>query len=354
MPYASIDALPDDVKTRYSARCQRVFLETFNNAMSSSTGGGAASEESAFKIAHTAAGNCKAAGKSNRSPVAMTDMTVKFAEGSDTTIEGLGVPFGLDLDGESFGPETDLCLDWFPNGGRPILYHHGFNDTVKMAAIGHEVESKLTDAGLWVRAELDKSSKYYERVKQLVEKGAVGWSSGAPDHKVKTGKNGRYQRWPPVEFSLTPTPSFPNRVSYAVKTADAIEHLQAVDTEIPEPLNASEIEDGMVATADAARDAAKQIQQSIGDPEPESLADQSERVLAGVKAWAERMEERSDFRVKYGRELSKANIETLREAHRIIGALLERVDQPSEEEQRASKAKAAYAEYLRLEAGVTG
>lgn len=318
MPYASISDLPPAVRDRYSDRCAEVFRKTFNNAMSSSTGGGSASEESAFKIAHTAAGNCKAAGKNERSP--LVDMTVKFAEGSDTIIEGLGVPFGVDLDGESFGPDTDLALDWFPKGGRPILYHHGFNDTIKMVAIGHELESKLTDDGLWVRAELDKANKFYKRVKKLIDAAGVGFSSGAPDHKVKMGKKGHWDLWPPVEFSLTPTPAFPNRVSYAVKSADVIEHLEAVDADIPEPLSAADIE------------------QTQGDSESESLANQSEQVLAGMKAWVERMEERSDFRAKFGRELSKANIDSLREAHRIIGALLERADAPSREEAEAAKA----------------
>jgi hypothetical protein len=258
-----------------------------------------------------------------------TDMTVKFAEGSDTIIEGYGVPFGLDLDGQQFSAKSDLCLDWFPNGGRPILFHHGFDETIKMAPIGREIESELTDDGLWVRAQLDKASKYYSRVKQLVEKGVVGWSSGAPDHKVKIAKNGHIDLWPSVEFSLTPTPSKPNSVAYAMKSAQVLEALESVGAEIP-----------------------GDIEQAHGDdPEPESLADHSQRVLAEVKAWVGRMEERSDFRAKSGRELSKANIETLREAHRILGALLERADKPREDEAEAAKSEA---EFLRLEAELLG
>ena len=253
------------------------------------------------------------------------DMTVKFAEGSDEIIEGYGVPFGLDLDGQQFSAKSDLCLDWFPKGGRPILFHHGFDDTVKMAPIGHEIESTMTDDGLWVRAQLDKASKYYSRVKQLVEKGAVGWSSGAPDHKVKIARDGHIDRWPAVEFSLTPTPAKPNVVAYAMKSEQAAE-LMPADIE----------------------------QAHEGDSEPESLADHSERVLAGVKAWVERMEERSDFRVKVGRELSRANIEALRSAYQTIGVLLEKADKPTEDEQRAAEAKKAYAEYLRVEAALMG
>lgn len=252
------------------------------------------------------------------------DMTVKFAEGSDTIIEGYGVPFGLDLDGQQFTAKSDLCLDWFPKGGRPILYQHGFDETVKMAAIGHELESELRDEGLWVRAQLDKASKYYERVKQLVEKNALGWSSAAPDHKAKVAKDGHIDRWPVIEYSLTPTPAKPNQVAFAMKSEQAAELMPA------------------------------DIEQTPTDSVPESLADHSEQVLAGMKAWVERMEERSDFRMKVGRELSRANIESLRAAYATIGALLEKADKPSEDEQRAVEAKKAYAEYLRVEAELAG
>lgn len=324
MPYAMNADLPPAVREKYSDRCMTVFRHTFNAT--------AGDETLKFKFAHTAAMNCmQATGKDERSP--LVDMTVKFTEGSDTFIEGLGVPFGIDLDGESFSAKTDLCPDWFPNGGRPILYHHGFDSSVKFEAIGHEIESTMTDDGLWVRAELDKASKYYAKVKKLVAQGAVGWSSGAPDHKVKMGQGGVYDRWPPVEFSLTPTPAFPNRVAYSMKSAEAIKHLEAVDADIPEPLSAAAIE-----------------QAHEGDSEPEPLADHSQRVLAEVKAWVERVSEKSDFRAKSGRELSKRNIEALRETHRIIGELLARADAPSEDEQRTERAKTQKAEYLCLQA----
>jgi hypothetical protein len=263
------------------------------------------------------------------------DMTVKFADGSDTIIEGYGVPFGLDLDGQQFTAKSDLCGDWFPKGGRPILYQHGFDKTVKMAAVGHEIESTLMDDGLWVRAELDKASKYYNRVKQLVEQGAVGWSSAAPDHKVKVAKDGHIDLWPVVEFSLTPTPAKPNLVAYAMKSSDAVSLFEATGTEMPEQM--ADIE-----------------QTPESDTEPVSLADHSEQVLAGMKAWVERMEERSDFRMKVGRELSKANIESLRAAYATIGALLEKADKPSEDEQRKTEASKAFAEYLRVEAEILG
>jgi len=198
----------------------------------------------------------------------------------------------------------------------------------------------MKDEGLWVRAQLDKASKYYDRVKQLIDAGALGWSSAAPDHKAKVAKDGHIDLWPVIEFSLTPTPAKPNLVAYAMKS----EQLEELMGDPPK------------AIAEWGKETAKAIAEGIdqaheGDSEPETLADHSERVLAGVKAWVERVSEKADFRAKSGRELSKRNIETLREAHRIIGELLERTDAPTKDEAEAAK---AYAEFLRAEAALLG
>ena len=46
---------------------------------------------------------------------------VKFVADSEDRIEGLAIPFGgpaggKDLQGETFTKDTDLALDWFPEG----------------------------------------------------------------------------------------------------------------------------------------------------------------------------------------------------------------------------------------------
>lgn len=250
------------------------------------------------------------------------DMTVKFAEGSDTIIEGYGVPFGLDLDGQQFTAATERHHDWFPKGGRPILVDHGFDSTIKFSKVGEELSTETLEEGDWVRGQLDKASKYYSRVKKLIDSGKVGWSSAAPDHKVKIAADGTIERWPVIEYSLTVTPAKPNQVAFAMKS-EQVSALSEV-SEWGESL-AAKIAEGIEQTPES-------------DTEPVSLADHSEQVLAGMKAWVERMEERSDFRMKVGRELSRANIESLRAAYQTIGALLEKADKPSEDEAEASKA----------------
>lgn len=161
---------------------------------------------------------------------------VKFADGTDNIIQGLALPFGKDTDGEDFGPDTDFALDWFPDEGRPFLYHHGLDETVKSAVVGRQIERWTDDLGHWVKIQLDKRSKYMDAIKQLVEAGALGLSSGAMPHLVRTTKSGHIERWPWVEISGTPSPAHPGASLYAVKTADAIEHIAAVKGAIPDPI----------------------------------------------------------------------------------------------------------------------
>ncbi len=136
---------------------------------------------------------------------------LKFVPGSDTEIEGLGAPYGgpfngRDLDGEKFTKSTDFCLDWFPV--RPLIYNHGLDAEAGTSVVGSVKSWEVEDAGLWVKAQLDKSSQYFDAIKQLVEDGKLFFSSGAMSHLVqKSAKTGEIKRWPWVELSLTPTPA---------------------------------------------------------------------------------------------------------------------------------------------------
>lgn len=273
------------------------------------------------------------------------DMTVKFAEGSDDTIEGIGIPFGgpiagKDIQGEAFTPQTDFCIDWFEK--RPLLYDHAVNGTIKTAKVGDVVGHEMTDDGVFVRAELNKRSRYYKVVRRLIDEGALGFSSGAVPYLVQTDANKNITRWPWFELSLTTTPANPDAVIYSVKATDALDHLDAANIEVPAPIEAA-----LKALDEWAIEQTPQ-----GDSEPETLADHSQRVLAEVKAWVERVDEKQSFRAKAGRELSKANVDALREAHRIIGELLARNEKPDEE--AVVEAAKAVAEFERLQASLLG
>ncbi len=123
-----------------------------------------------------------------------------------------------DLHGEFFTPQTDLGLDWFPR--RPVLYQHGLDKTLGPSLIG-QIEQMWTDeVGLWVEAQLDLRHRWARAVLDLIEQGALGWSSGSLPHLVEVAANGGIRRWPIVEGSLTPTPAEPRYTDVvAVKAA---------------------------------------------------------------------------------------------------------------------------------------
>lgn len=128
------------------------------------------------------------------------------------TVGGWGVVYGgRDLDGETFTRETDYMLSLVPE--KPVFYDHTMN-TVKHA-LGHVIKAEIQDEGIWIEAELDRNAEYVSHVLQLVEKGALGWSSGSVGHLVRR-ESGVIKSWPIVEWSLTPTPAEPRTLGVEV------------------------------------------------------------------------------------------------------------------------------------------
>lgn len=158
---------------------------------------------------------------------------VKFADGSEDGIEGLLAPFGgpfngSDIQGERFSAKTDFCLGWFSE--RPLLYHHGLDAVVGTAVVGRIKTVEIRDdVGLWMKAQLDKGSKYYAAIRELIAKGALQLSSGAMGHLAKVSKTGDILKWPLVEGTLTPTPANPMAM---IDFATAKAHFKAIDIDI--------------------------------------------------------------------------------------------------------------------------
>lgn len=142
---------------------------------------------------------------------------VKFIDGSLTLVRGLGMPYGgpvdgKDLEGEFFSPRTDFMFD-FLAGERPVLYDHGHEPSVKADIVGRVVEYNRTDAGVWTIVQLDRRARYLAALQELVDRGAMSFSSGAYPSLVEIEKSGEILRWPWVELSLTPTPMNPYAVA---------------------------------------------------------------------------------------------------------------------------------------------
>lgn len=219
---------------------------------------------------------------------------VKFS-GKDT-IEGPVFLFGrTDVDGESFTPDTDFCLDWFGKSGRPVLYEHGFDRALKSAVVGRQVEYDIRAEGIWQQTELDRHARYRKAIDGMIEQGVMGYSGGAMPHlATKDRKSGAITRFPWVETSLTPTPAEPGNLGlYYVKSADAIAHLEAVDVDVPGPLK-------------AALDALDEWAASRDDdslPDGLKFADLVDRLSDDGPAW---VKARMDWYAKSGRVLSAA------------------------------------------------
>jgi len=95
-------------------------------------------------------------------------------------------------------------------------------------------KAEIDDDGLWIEAELSRHSEYLAAILGLVEKGALGWSSGTIGQlAMREGKS--IKRWPIVELSLTPTPAEPRTlgVEQLKALADIVPALETLTAEPP-------------------------------------------------------------------------------------------------------------------------
>jgi hypothetical protein len=149
-------------------------------------------------------------------------------------IEGLGIPFGGPFAGrDSYGtfasPRTDFFWDLFPDvvpltvrAGdvdevigearfiRPVTYNHGFDSDIGLSRIGGWSPVRTDPDGVWVQAQIDKRAKWYARIAPLLDKNALGFSSGSAEHAVRFDeRTGEWLEWPVYELALTPTEANP-------------------------------------------------------------------------------------------------------------------------------------------------
>jgi len=110
-----------------------------------------------------------------------------------------------DLQKEYFTPETWLGLDEYKSVA--ALFHHGLDQEVGLAVMGHRVKAEVRDAGVWVEDWLDTSGKYWQMVKPLLDAEALYYSPGSAPHLVKRHSDGRLESFPVIEDTLTPIPA---------------------------------------------------------------------------------------------------------------------------------------------------
>jgi hypothetical protein len=152
-------------------------------------------------------------------------------------IEKAGAPLGADLQGEWFGPRTDIKPDWFLE--RPTLWHHGKDPSGVMGTtlVGKAIGLHEEEDGWWVDFWWKQGEKRVELIRQLGKKGAhiYGSSSTIPT-LVRTEKSGEITQWPYIEQTLSTSPV--NTYSYARPMKAVLDDFEANDIEMHAALKA--------------------------------------------------------------------------------------------------------------------
>lgn len=190
----------------------------------------------------------------------MTLSAVRTIEETDEvrTIEGLAYPFkARDTYGTFFSARTDFHWDYFPDvlpakAGkrssaevepryiRPVNFHHGFDEAFGLSREGGWSPIRVDADGVWVRAQIDKRTRYYEgRLKPLLDSGALGLSGDSAEHNVRIDqRSGEVLDWPAYGLALTPVESNP-LAQLATRAADTGSTLRIVSALAAKPLDAT-------------------------------------------------------------------------------------------------------------------
>jgi hypothetical protein len=268
------------------------------------------------------------------------ERAVKFI-GKDTVEGPIFLFNSRDTDGEFFTPDTDFCLEWFGKSGRPTLYEHGLDDTLKTDVVGRQVDYEVRAEAIWAQSELSRHARYRKAVDSLIERGVLGYSGGAMQHLAsKNRKSGAITRFPWVEASLTPTPAEPGNLGlYYLKSADAVAHLEAVDIAIPDPLKAAlaALDEWAETNSDA---------ESL--PDGLKVADLIDRLSVDGPAW---VKARRDWYAKSGRVLSAATRERLAAHPSALRQFADDLDEllSNADSDKAAKSVDLFAEWLATE-----
>ncbi len=145
---------------------------------------------------------------------------IKFTDTDETRIEGIAIPYGKDLDGDTFTPDTELALDWYTT--RPLLMMHGRLKEFGLHKVGDVVKTEKREDGLWFEAVLNVSDRYRTKLRELIRDGHLHASSGSLNYLVQGGGGSEIKAWPFAELSLVPNPANPH-AQVAVKSVLGLE-----------------------------------------------------------------------------------------------------------------------------------
>lgn len=127
---------------------------------------------------------------------------------NDLILQGMGVVFNkYDLDGEVFTKETNFFIDAV--NYVPVLYGHNRKEITEV--LGKATISSITEEGILFDIIIQRSNKYFNLIKKLVEVGRLGLSTGAlPQTMEKDGNI--IKQWQIGEISLVENPAEPSTI----------------------------------------------------------------------------------------------------------------------------------------------
>lgn len=152
-------------------------------------------------------------------------------------IEKADAPYGADLQGEWFSPNTDIKPDWFTE--RPTLWHHGKDPTGKMQStlVGKATNLHEEEDGWWVDFWWKQGEKRVDLVRQLGKKGAAIYGSSSTIPSLKAAKaTGEITVWPYVEQTLSTAPV--NTYSYLRSMKAVLDDFYGLDIPVSSALKA--------------------------------------------------------------------------------------------------------------------
>jgi HK97 family phage major capsid protein len=135
----------------------------------------------------------------------MVTEAVKAIDG-EMSLEVLGLPFGVDRQGQIFDRETDIGL--VPGDEVPAYYYHGFAERAakSVGRIGRAVYDRVDDAGHWFKVQLDAASDKAAAIYADAKAGLARASSDSSSHLVRpfgvVGRPGKVTSWPIFAMSL--------------------------------------------------------------------------------------------------------------------------------------------------------
>lgn len=125
---------------------------------------------------------------------------------------------------------------------RPILYEHSQDGAIRMEIVGTITRIWRDDIGIAYEGELDRSSEFFPRIVEELQRGELKTSSATMEHTAEFYEDGAFRTWILGELSLTKTPAESRMPNSTLIRSQAHEGLHDATRAGDEPTVSIEIE----------------------------------------------------------------------------------------------------------------